>query len=858
VLRLCLDPATYPHFVTRFADARSMWTRRARLLLAVGLLLLLLGSLMQACLGDTAGWTASTDLSLATAEDAEAAGGPRNVLLTLDHEAQLARHELGGDYVVGVDQDAATLSISVDADSEAAAIRSIGRAIELTSRDDRIAQRVVRRLASLDQELNAVEAEYDALAAGLGDDAAISLGPLPLYVPDPETTWRNRSSADPDFSPLRLVADVLRLQNLESRQDDLEAEQRQLAAGPVSGPVTASTLSVVPFPRRGFGWRDAIKVMGTAIAAISAISLLLSLTEGKTRRRIALGLALATTTWAILIASTVLQIRSNVRSATVTLRQVETMVSSPDAGDADLAAIERNLTTANTKIQRANDNASAVWMRLLYAIPGLDLLQQSSRQTLRTAADGVALTIELTTHAQTAQRSLNGNPTGRARVVADFRDQVVQTTEKIEALTLPPRQWLPGRVHARYDQLQVALDRAQQSAADLQLGLDVAAHFLGSDGEWLLIGGSTADARMSMGAFLAAGVLTVDGGDLRSDALTDMNSELALGAEESREIDVDIERNFGAISGNQRWPTIGYSPRFAPAARSAATLWKEQSGQDVRGVIYVDSVAIAELAGAVAPILHAGRTYDGPQVGTELLRGQYESNRNGASATDLGTQLAEEVLSKVLATEDPLAVARVLVSAARNRHVMVWSDAPELRERMAALEIDGAIDTSALGVSLASMSGKWADWTNLAVDVSSSCSEEQGLRLDLEVTVDLEEVPADLTAISRAQTWNEPLERFVGLVAVTLPGSAATDVAGLGAFALGEGKDGANRLATAFVGLDPGEQATMTLQVLLPPTVEIPLLASGRSNAITWSHNGEKVAYRQPLLVCPALRPGDP
>lgn len=679
------------------------------------------------------------------------------------------------------------------------------------------------------------------------------LGPIPLYITEPKETLFERLRADAQFSPLGLVTDVLRLRHLEATREALVAEQRQLAARAVSGPVVASDFVAAPIPRQGFGWRDAFKLAGTALLLIGIVGRVLASTTGKTRSRIAVVALVLGATWFVLVLTTLLQIRANVQSATGTLRQIETMVSNPVGANSNLEAIARNAEVANTKIQQANDSASAVWMRILYQVPGLQLVQQSGRHTLQTAASGAALATEMMSHAQVAQSALEADPAARRHVANELQRQLRDITRRIDALDLPPRQWLPSRLHNEFDELETALRKAQDGAADLNLAVDVAVDVLNTDGQWLLIGGSTADSRMSMGAFLAASALTVTSGEVRVDTLSDTNNELDLGSKPAQQIDADITRNFGAVSGNQRWPTIGYSPRFAPAAKAAAQLWEQETGEDVRGVIYVDSVAIAELAGAVAPIAHDGQAYNRDEVRAELLRGQYESNLNGNSANDLGTQLAASVLSKVLASSDVLAISRVFASAVEDRHVMVWSDAPEIREPIRHLALDGPIGPSSLGVSLASLSGKWGDWTNLAVDVTSSCSTEQGLELDLAVTIQLEEVPEDLVPISRSQIWNEPLEHFVGLVAVTLPAAATSDTSGLGVLAVGESPDGNSRMASAFVRLAPGEKATLTVQVLLPRTAEIPLMASGRSRPTLWSHNDAPPVVANRLLTCPSL-----
>lgn len=821
--------------------------------MVAGVVLLALGLMIQVVRGDTAGWMASTDLTMPTAFDDNASRVPRNVLLSLDHEAALARSELGSDYVITPSPDGDKLSVTVTADSEDAAVRAIGRAVDLETREARIAQRVDAQLNWVAAELTSVDAERQVVTDRLGDDASIELGPIPLYVTEPLMESFDRKRADPNFSPLQLVTDVLRVENLDATRTALLEEQSQLAAGPSTGTVTASELIVTPQPRRGFGWRDLFKVLGVVSLLAGATLTVFSLLGAKARRRLAIGLSLVAVVWGILVVSTALQVRSHARGATSSLRQVEAMVSEPASSTADLAAIVRNMEAANTNIQQAHSNVRAVWMRPLYAMPGLHLLQRGSRATLTTAAQGVALATQMATHAQAAQQTLQADPTDRLGAIRQLRAQVARTSEQIRELELPPRSWLPGRLHNEYDELDESLDRARSGADDLDIALGVAEDLLGTDGQWLLIGGSSADPRMSMGAFLAAGTLTVASGDVRVSSLGDTSNDIIISDGDAATIDADVQRNFGVLSGNQRWPTLGYSPRFAPAAESAAQLWRQQTGDEVRGVIYLDSVAVADLAAVVAPVSLNGESYDGPGIRFELLRGQYENNQNGEAAADLGTQLAQTVMSKVLASADVLAIARALSSAAADRHVMMWSASADVQEPIARFGLDGDVEPASLGVSLASMSGKWGDWTNLSVNATSTCSSAEGLVLDLAITVAFEDIPDNLDTISRSQMWSEPLDNFVGLVAASLPASAATSTAGLGPFTIGEAPDGSSRLATAFVRLQPGEETTINVRSTLPTTERIPLITSGRSKPTAWSHDGTPVDVSQGLVPCVAV-----
>lgn len=134
-------PLSYPENVTRFADGPSMWMRRTGDLVVLGVILLLVGFLLQTCNGDTSGWTASSHLDVPTADDAETPAELRRVLLSLDEEAFLAQQELGPAYSVRVDAEASTLVISIEAESEEAATSAMGQAVDLTSRDVHIADR---------------------------------------------------------------------------------------------------------------------------------------------------------------------------------------------------------------------------------------------------------------------------------------------------------------------------------------------------------------------------------------------------------------------------------------------------------------------------------------------------------------------------------------------------------------------------------------------------------------------------------------------------------------------------------------------------------------------------------------------
>jgi len=812
-------------------------------LIGVGIALLLMGALIQWWQGDTAGWEASVDL---TVPEPDLVGVPLSVI----EHAQIAQVELGPDLEVKTGSEPSTVLVTAQANSEDDAIRALGPVFDLHDHRDVAARRLAAMSEAVTQKRTSTVAELTALQRRIGDNAPESLGEVPPDLRDLDTTGLERDEPN-ENSSVAVVTDVLRLQTLTVTEQELRRQQQALtAAGASLGiPPEVGDIDVVAVSRSGFGWRDAFKVVGTGSVLLGLLGLLWSLFEGQQRRRLLFLGTLAVAVWSILVLSTMLQTRSDVRRANSIVGQ--TLVIDPTAPGTDLAGAALNVRSAEALMRRADSRLGSFWMQPIYAIPGLHLLEKGGRGSLSTAADALTIGATLASSAEDAQEAFKSRPDDRVGALQQLRSEVSAGASALDELAMPPRQWLPSLFRNSHDRAVRQLTTAEDAVADVALALDIAEDFLGTDGEWLLVGGSSADPRSAMGAFLATGTVNVGDGRVRASSLAGITNDETLDPVVAELIDLDIREGFGAILGNQRWATMGYSPRFPAAAEAAAELERQATGRAVRGVIYVDSVAIADLASAVEPVQFEGESYGGEDVLYELLRGQYLSGRNGTlESEDLGTQLAAEIMTSVLDDTDLLSTAGTLASAAEQRHVMVWSAEESLQNMLVDFGISGTVASDSLGVSLISASGKWGDWTTVNVAVSSECSMASGLLLNLDITLGFEEGPENVNPISRSHLWDEPRENFIGVLTVTLPGTAITANGGLGQFVVGDWQDGANRLASALVRLAPTETTTLTMEARLPAAADLAVLPSGRSRPVQWTLNDTVLESPNRISAC--------
>jgi len=117
---------------------------------------------------------------------------------------------------------------------------------------------------------------------------------------------------------------------------------------------------------------------------------------------------------------------------------------------------------------------------------------------------------------------------------------------------------------------------------------------LGADGPrtYFLAFQTNAEARGTGGLIGGYGILTADQGRLSLDTISN-NRDLEPGAPPGIDLGPDYAKQYAGYSSTTLWLNANSSPHFPYAARIWSSLWEQQGGQRLDGVIGIDPVALS-------------------------------------------------------------------------------------------------------------------------------------------------------------------------------------------------------------------------------------------------------------------------
>jgi hypothetical protein len=374
-----------------------------------------------------------------------------------------------------------------------------------------------------------------------------------------------------------------------------------------------------------------------------------------------------------------------------------------------------------------------------------------------------------------------------------------------------------------------------------------------------LFAANNSQMQNGQGMFLSVGVLHVEGGRLELpdmqtvDTLPHPSPPVAL--------DEDLQDQWGFLDPNRDWRHLGVSPRFPVAAETAQRMWAAVGRPRVRGVIAADPYLLEAILRETGPVAGPNGTVAVDDVVPYLLHDQYLAYFSGGFDQSFQQTRREELETIAVAAIDafdelPSIEADLitdLAEAVSARHVMAWSDDPEVQAAWEAGQVDGQIEPTSMLLSLINRSGAKLDWF---VDLRSE--------LDVERRGDVLDCTLRITVRNRAPRQGEPRYvvgpyptsdnapgEYVGLVALNLPVAAAnnrfTDAPeGLAV----SGADGENRVIAAWINLERGQEQVLTARFELPVSYgEVTVEAGARPTATRWSFAGRRWSDTRPRTI---------
>lgn len=424
-----------------------------------------------------------------------------------------------------------------------------------------------------------------------------------------------------------------------------------------------------------------------------------------------------------------------------------------------------------------------------------------------------------------------GEPGGRVALL----DTALAAIDDVEGAVLaePPARadGLLGPLQEAQSRLDAELDELPDRFDDLRGHLRTARDVLDGPTRVLLLAGNNAEMRSATGMHLSAGIITVEDGDFEASEFVPMARVTKL-TQGRAEVPEDIAILHGGIWDiGKEWRTTSTTPDFPTAGAIFAQLAELTPIGPVDMVVSLDVPALAMMLDATGPVDIDGEAVSSANAVDLLLRDNYlrmgeESEAN--ERRDLQSRIAGTIFETVTERDlDIVDLAASLTRAAEGRHLMGWSEDPDVQALWESMGADGAISEDSFLVAAQNASASKRDYyLDPEVDVIPVGEPADGRR----------RYRATLTlanpVVSPTAPYVDSLNRFVPVgvhrayVTFTLPGSAS-DVEVVAGNPSGIGPEGPTTVAAAWIRVPESETRTAAVEFSLPAEQRIVELVPG-------------------------------
>jgi len=393
-----------------------------------------------------------------------------------------------------------------------------------------------------------------------------------------------------------------------------------------------------------------------------------------------IGVAIAFGGW---LGAKALDAKSNLEQARSSAQQSKDALSKGKVEDAKQWAAD-----AHTNAQAASDATHSLPWGIAAAAPWLGRPFESGQQmtdvVLGLASDVLQPSAEIGTAMSPARLLQDGHlDVQLLRNEEPALSKVSADAARLDAQADAIRD--PGFVSVLRD----ARSKLQKQTSDLAkflrntaLAARVAPSLMGADGPRTYFMGfqTNAEARGTGGLLGGFGILRFDNGVPTMDALGP-NNELD---KPFTPIDLgpDYTDQYGFANATTDYRNSNLSPHFPYAAQIWMSMWAQQTGMNVDGVIAIDPVALSYVLGAVGPVtMPDGEVITAANVvtlteSTAYIRFPAETDQ---PARKMYLQdIAKEVVKKMAApVQSPRALLDALGKAVSEGRIAVWSAAPD-------------------------------------------------------------------------------------------------------------------------------------------------------------------------------------
>jgi Protein of unknown function (DUF4012) len=491
----------------------------------------------------------------------------------------------------------------------------------------------------------------------------------------------------------------------------------------------------------------------------------------------------------------------------------------------DVEAAVRFASAAETEARHADGAVRSVPWTVAAHIPWIGSpfrsAQQISRVVLGLASDVLKPAADLGTAlspnhvikgSHVDVQALREKEPGLAKIADDARRL------QAEANAISDPAYLPALANAR-SELQAQTSKVTNLLDKATLTAKLAPLLMGADGPRTYFMGfqTNAEARGTGGILGGFGILRFDNGTPTVNALGP-NTELA-GPFKPLDLGSEFGQEYGYTNPSTDFRNSNLSSHFPYAAQIWRSMWAQESGEEVDGVIALDPVALSYVLGATGPVA----MQDGELITKDNVVELTESTAYRRFPTDQKARkqylqdIANAVVRKMTkAIDSPRQLLDALGKASDERRISIWSDSPEAEKLLEQTPLAHTIPDDAspyAAVIVNNLAGNKIDYylrEAVSYQAEGCAGETRNSTVTVKLTSAVPDVPLpEYVAGSLGLSRNVPITLPSGSMLTSVRLVATKGAKLVGAFSNGQ-------QIPVFTGTDRGHP-TFEIQVAIPP-----------------------------------------
>lgn len=428
------------------------------------------------------------------------------------------------------------------------------------------------------------------------------------------------------------------------------------------------------------------------------------------------------------------------------------------SGALDQPAVELAVAAAREDARRARDLLAQPGPALLARVPVLG----RSLAAERSAAAAASALLDAASRLLPVIAEVGGQPgSPDLRALARLRTELLDAAQDVRGplvdLRTTPLGLTPGPVRRAVLEARTRTDGAEDLLARAADGVGALSGILGAEGprSVLVAVMNNAELRGAGGYASSIAVLRTDRGTVTIGAFQDTNDFTARPKQAVRvPAPPDFTRRYGRfLADSTLWKNVLMSPDVPASAQVACNVAKVAPGVACDAVLLLDVPALARLATLTGPVrLPSGELLEGDELLRGLLVDAYEGVQENKEqqARRAGLRAAaDRALADLVARPlGGLEATKVLVEAARGRHLAVWSARPAEQSALVRAGVAGSADPAGDDLNLVAVNqlsaAKLDYYMRREVGVSAVVGRRratvtQRVRLELEMPAGLTE-----------------------------------------------------------------------------------------------------------------------